>query len=171
MTRSFINLMYCRTSLFAAVLGGVALFAPQMSRAAPPDFSICDGLSGAAWGLCRAGVAVGCADEPPTGNPEACMSIEDNYAAVTGEDPPWIAPPLPHCPCDYSTVPQTEAEWTTGIFGTFVEIFFSCPAGVLPGANFSSWDGEEFVVGAQITTNFDPNICAFSTSDRSVVVF
>ena len=50
------------------------------ATAAPPDFSICDGLTGAEWGLCRGGVAAGCADG--TGDPTSCMMIEDNFAAI-----------------------------------------------------------------------------------------
>ena len=44
---------------------------------AQPNFSLCDGLKGAAWGLCRGGVAVGCdTDEGPA---EACAVIESNF--------------------------------------------------------------------------------------------
>lgn len=68
------------------------------ATAAPPDFAICDGLTGAARGLCRGGVATGCADG--TGNPTACMRIEDNFASVTGTDAPWITP-TPTCLCNY----------------------------------------------------------------------
>ncbi len=78
------------------------------ASADPPDFSICDGLSGAAWGLCRGGVAAGCADG--TGNPTACMRIEENYRSVTGEDAPWITPPVT-CPCDYLTDVPIATEW------------------------------------------------------------
>jgi hypothetical protein len=117
----------CVLTISAAVLFEMTVLPRGAAQADPPDFTICDGLSGAAWGLCRAGVAVGCADDPPSGNSEACMSIEDNYAAVSGEDAPWIAPPLPPCPCDYSIVPQTETEWTTGTLGIFAEILFKAP--------------------------------------------
>jgi hypothetical protein len=79
-------------------------------QAAPPDFSICEGLSGAARGLCRAGVSAGCADD--TGNPGACERIEINFVDVTGDLPPWLAPPT-LCPCDYpSLVPLTAEAWS-----------------------------------------------------------
>jgi len=78
------------------------------ASADPPDFSICDGLSGAAWGLCRGGVAAGCADG--TGNPTACMSIEDNFTSATGVDAPWITPTVT-CPCEYLTDVPIDTEW------------------------------------------------------------
>jgi len=100
------------------------------ASADPPDFSICDGLSGAARGLCRGGVSAGCADG--TGNPTACMSIEDNFASVTGEDAPWITPPVT-CPCDYLTDLPIGTAWdlvTDAVFNcTGDEAFF---AAVLP---------------------------------------
>jgi len=55
------------------------------ANAAPPDFSICEGLTGVAGGLCRAGVAVGC-DQHAS---RACERIEAQYTDRTGEDPPW----------------------------------------------------------------------------------
>ena len=55
------------------------------ANAAAPDFSICEGLSGVAGGLCRAGVAVGC-DQHAS---RACERIEAQYTDRTGEDPPW----------------------------------------------------------------------------------
>ncbi len=92
-------------------IAGVALicctfFTP--ASADPPDFSICDGLSGAAWGLCRGGVAAGCTDG--TGNPDACMTIEDNFTSVTGDDAPWITPPVT-CPCNYAADVPVDTAW------------------------------------------------------------
>lgn len=50
-----------------------------------PDFSLCDGLMGAAKGLCHAGIAVGCDQEASN----ACEQIEEQYTAKTGNEPPW----------------------------------------------------------------------------------
>ncbi len=112
--------MFKVLSIFA-VLTGLALVPTGTARAEMPDFSICDGLTGASRGLCRAGVAAGCADG--TGNPTACAEIEERYMMVSGgDDAPWILPP---CPCDYSVVPATVAEWT-GSLG-FSEISYTCP--------------------------------------------
>lgn len=82
--------------------------------AAPQDFSMCEGLSGAEWGICRAGVAAGCADG--AGNANACDEIESTYESVSGSLPPWIEPPV-ECPCDYSLVPKTEDIWIVGTDG------------------------------------------------------
>lgn len=103
-------------------------------RAGPPDTAICDGLTGAAWGLCRAGVASGCADG--TGNPTACAEIEETYAGVTGEEAPWLTPPVV-CRCDYNLAPKTEAYWADSPF--FTAIQYQCPtAGDTTGAWFAS---------------------------------
>ena len=84
-----------------------------------PDFSVCEGLTGAAWGLCRGGVAAGCADR--TGSPTACAIIEENYRSVTGNDAPWITPPVT-CPCDYATDVPIDTAWDT-----VTQAAFFCP--------------------------------------------
>ena len=63
------------------------LFTSVMSTAIAdkPDFSLCDGLKGAAKGLCHAGIAVGCDQEASN----ACEQIEEQYTAKTGNEPPW----------------------------------------------------------------------------------
>jgi hypothetical protein len=54
----------------------------------------CQGLSGAAFGMCAAAIAVGCDGETVAAG---CERIEDNFTQITGEVPPWT--PLPKCPC------------------------------------------------------------------------
>ena len=107
-------------SIFVALCGLVFLSSGS-ARAAPPDFSLCDSLSGAAWGLCRGGVAAGCADG--SGNMTTCSIIEENFSGVTGIDPPWVAP-LPVCPCDFSTIEQTIVIWPST---TTQPVEFRCP--------------------------------------------
>lgn len=65
------------------------LAVPDVVAQGQPDFSICDGLQGAVFGLCRAGVAAGCADGSAAG--AACASIEDQYAIIAGSQAPWLA--------------------------------------------------------------------------------
>jgi hypothetical protein len=89
------------------------------ATAAPPDFSVCDGLTGAARGLCRGGVAAGCADG--TGNPAACMAIEDNFMSVTGVAAPWLTT----CPCNYLVDVPINTAWI-GV----TDAVFSCPANI-----------------------------------------
>jgi hypothetical protein len=50
----------------------------------------CEGLSGAAFGLCTAAVSVGC-DDPEVTNP-GCSSVADNFIKITGNPPPWTEP-------------------------------------------------------------------------------
>jgi hypothetical protein len=61
-------------------------FSGSPNSSGPPDFSPCDGLMGAAKGLCHAGIAVGCDQEAST----ACEQIEEQYTAKTGNEPPWV---------------------------------------------------------------------------------
>lgn len=102
MTTALFSKLFCT----AAALMYFTFAAPSL--AGPPDFSICDGLSGAGWGLCRAGVATGCADS--TGNAIACGNIEDQFLQVTGNYPPWIITPVT-CPCDYDVIDKTNPPW------------------------------------------------------------
>lgn len=106
----------CLTLGFAALVTAPEVYADK------PDFSICDGTSGAAWGLCRAGVAAGCADD--SGNSRACREIEEEYTNVTGEVPPWNAPPPATCPCDFSLVPKTNPPWSPSPSDP---VRFTCP--------------------------------------------
>lgn len=77
------------------LFAGVALMSWNgMAQAAPPDLSMCDGLAGVALGLCRGGVAAGCAGEG--GGTMACLVIEGNYRDVSGGvEAPWLAPQYP----------------------------------------------------------------------------
>ncbi len=69
--------------IFAAALLTIGLFP---ANAAPPDTSVCDGQKGAAWGLCRAGVAIGCdVDSSQNG----CTSVAEQFEKVAGSPPPW----------------------------------------------------------------------------------
>lgn len=85
------------------------------------DFSTCEGLSGAEWGLCRAGVAAGCADG--TGSASACDEIESTYTSFAGNPPPWIEPRV-ECPCNFSLIPKTTESWYSSGNGL---INFGCP--------------------------------------------
>ena len=100
----------------------IALLTPDEAFAQTPDFSICDGLRGAPWGLCRAGVIVGC--NTGGGPPRICAAIEQTFETVTGSLPPWLEPPPPQvvCLCDYSVVPMTLPPWDD----TSSELF-QCP--------------------------------------------
>lgn len=73
-------------------------------HAQPSDFSRCDGLTGAAVGLCKAGIAAGCMGLGD--DPEACTHIMDTYVNIVGDQPPWacnsvgtLCGGITHVPC------------------------------------------------------------------------
>ena len=69
----------------------------------PPGADVvCDGLSGAAFGLCTAAVNVGCGEEG-VDNP-GCAKIQENFERITGEPAPWT---IPYC-SDNSECAATE---------------------------------------------------------------
>ena len=133
------------------------------ATAAPPDFAICEGLTGAAWGLCRGGVAAGCADG--TGNPTACMRIEDNFVSVTGVDAPWITPTVT-CPCDYMVDVPIDTAWA-GV----ARAGFSCPP-LEASVVAASEEPQTPQVAASITNQTPPQrICLTApTPDAGVTI-
>ena len=63
----------------------VAIFSSP-SSAQTPDFSICSDQQGAAFGLCRGGVAVGCDVDDSS---DACTQIAEQFEQITGSLPPY----------------------------------------------------------------------------------
>ena len=49
----------------------------------------CEGLTGAAFGLCNAATSMNCDD--PQSAPNGCDRVADNFTQMTGETPPWTA--------------------------------------------------------------------------------
>jgi len=63
------------------------------------DKSMCDGLKGAAKGVCTAAAALGCGD--PTKHQKQCDVLGDKFETLTGQLPPWeepVDPPPPPGP-------------------------------------------------------------------------
>jgi len=67
------------------VLSIILIYSPAFAQA--PDFSICSEQRGAAFGLCRGGVAIGC-DMDDSSN--ACAQIAEQFEQITGELPAWV---------------------------------------------------------------------------------
>lgn len=65
----------------------------QAVAGSPAEDPRCHGLSGAAFGMCAAAIAVGC-DDPATPKP-GCEKIAENFTQITGKEPPWEV----SCPC------------------------------------------------------------------------
>jgi hypothetical protein len=148
------------TASFAATLISLGGVAPTNNSAIaqPPDFSVCAGLTGAALGLCRGAVAAGCADGG--GNPTACMTLADNFRSTTGDEPPWLAPPIT-CPCDYyADVPITSGWLTTPL------AVFACPGDTAYFQGIPSTVPQLPVVNAIRTTEMPPKpICQSVDAD------
>lgn len=70
--------------------GLLILASASISVATAEQDPRCEGLSGAAFGLCTAAISVGCDDEE-TRKP-GCTKIEDKYEQITGGVPPWTIP-------------------------------------------------------------------------------
>ncbi len=108
--------------LMLAVVSGLIILASEPARAEGADSSPCAALSGAAWGLCSAGIAVGC--HVGKGDLRACTQIEESFLRVAGREAPWIVPPA-ECPCDFSVIPKTSPPWGAG---TSDPVRFQCPS-------------------------------------------
>ena len=90
-TMKFKSSMAARLPLVAIIL---AIFiTPVNTNAAPGDNSLCKFFTGAAHGLCKAAIAVGC--DGTANEPAGCAAIADNFTTITGETPFWAHP----CPC------------------------------------------------------------------------
>jgi hypothetical protein len=105
----------------AAIVGSFVILVSAPAGAEDVGSSPCAALSGAAWGLCSAGIAVGCHEGK--GDPRACRRIEENFLRVRGQEAPWIVPPS-ECPCDFGAIPKTSPPW---IGGASNPIRFQCP--------------------------------------------
>ena len=87
-------------ALASLILAGGLL---NVAIADPPGADVvCDGLSGAAFGLCTAAVNVGCGDEGV--DKSGCTKIQDKYEQITGATAPWT---IPYC-TDNTTCAETE---------------------------------------------------------------
>ncbi len=108
--------------MLAAVLSGLVILVSEPAKAEGADSSPCAALSGAPWGLCSAGIAVGC--HVGKGDPRSCRQIEKSFLRVAGREAPWVVPPA-ECPCDFSVIPKTSPPW---VAGTSNPISFQCPS-------------------------------------------
>lgn len=77
---------------FSLGLGSIAF-----SHGALAAADACEGLSGAAKGICNAATVKNkCTGEGASANEQACSKLADNYRKVTeGQEPPWLI----QCPC------------------------------------------------------------------------
>ena len=94
-----------------ALLSAGAGFAQTPDGQTPAEETVCDPLSGAAFGLCNAYCeAMDCEllddgdpETSPSASPKACYRVKNNFIKVTGEVPPCDCPPdngQLGCPCE-----------------------------------------------------------------------
>lgn len=74
-------------TLFFVCLCIIAGSAMAASSNADPR---CEGLVGAAFGLCNAATSMDCDD--PQSAPKGCDRVADSFIQITGEVPPWTEP-------------------------------------------------------------------------------
>lgn len=98
-----------RTMLLAIALAWLAT--PGVAQAAKKDTSMCAGLTGKAHGLCTAAAALGCGDV--TKHQKQCDALGDKFEALTGDTPPWEAPPPPPPPPPTGTTVQLSFDTDT----------------------------------------------------------
>ena len=77
--------MKTKNILITMLLAIATIFSPPL-LAQSPNFMICDDMQGAAFGLCRGGVAVGCDVD---GNSNPCEMIAEQYVKISGSLPPY----------------------------------------------------------------------------------
>ena len=85
----------------------------------PAEEDVCDGLSGAQYGLCNAYCeAMDCDSPEPNASDTACDRVLANFMdKADGENPPCTDPcaGLGECPCGFESVPKTPACWSGDI--------------------------------------------------------
>ena len=84
----------------------------------PAVESVCDGLSGAAFGLCNSYCeAMDCDSPNPRASEQACSQVLDNFMKKTDGKLPPCSKPAGMCPCDFASI--------LSFFDPLLEI--SCP--------------------------------------------
>jgi hypothetical protein len=78
---------YLAESTSLAAFAALIVIGVGAGAAGPNGDPRCEGLSGAAYGMCSAAIALGC-DDPETVGP-GCEQVENNFTNITGETPPW----------------------------------------------------------------------------------
>ncbi len=64
----------------------------------PSEETVCDGQTGAAYGLCTAFCeAMDCDSDDPQASQTACDKVAGKFLQITGEAPPCLTPPIPAC--------------------------------------------------------------------------
>ncbi len=90
-----------RTLLSLCMLLAFANASPAQTPdgSTPAEETVCDGETGAAYGLCNAFCeAMDCETDDPQASAIACGKVKGKYQQITGHEPPCLAQPL-SCPC------------------------------------------------------------------------
>lgn len=123
----------------------ITLSLPSSSQAA--DNTICEGLSGAAFGLCKAYCeAMECGSDNPLASAEACQRVYYNFSKLTGNIPPCV---------DEMIAFVTSTTYTGdlgGLLGADLKCQTQAVAARLPGT-YKAWLSDSTVDASQRLTH------------------
>ena len=135
------------TPIFALLLictGASAALAQTPDGETPAEETVCNGETGAAYGLCNAYCeAMDCESNNPSASETACSKVQTKFLQITGRDLPCEVPQVT-CPCNDPAVNQIFADAVAGLRvilscsilssgGIDLELESSSFAGVDPG--------------------------------------
>ena len=90
-----------------------AVLAQTPDGETPAEETVCDGESGAAYGLCNAYCeAMDCESDEPHASETACSKVADKFAQITGRDVPCVNA----CPCGLTVGPDVVTSCSSGSF-------------------------------------------------------
>lgn len=187
---SFTSMEFIRNVIMRLIIPCIAVtlaFAAGPAFASTPDGetpaveTVCDGLTGAEWGLCNAYCeAMDCDSEYPSASDSACERVLSNFQEhADGEDPPCLEPVGPVvCPC------FTAAELDAVLFercpdgdgtvacrdieGSQTSIFCNADQGSDPAVEAVSQANGICVFTDNV--DFDPQIISYELSEEEIAL-
>ena len=81
-------ILFCMGSFLGSLLSFPVGFAQTPDGETPAEEHVCDGYSGAAFGLCNAYCEAMDCDDDPNADQEACDKVQDKFESRTGKDIP-----------------------------------------------------------------------------------
>lgn len=112
------TLQICLVAVVLSLSSGVVI-SQTADGMTPAEETVCNDLSGAAFGLCNAYCEAmdcellddGLNETSPNASTVACLKVKNNFIKITGEVPPCDCPPdngQLGCPCDNTNLFCTE---------------------------------------------------------------